>query len=61
MGNFSNGIKKFLSNKNTVTVVGAVVAVVVLYIAYSMRVNAAINPISVPYAKEQINPGTQIT
>ncbi len=26
MGNFSNGIKKFLSNKNTVTVVGAVVA-----------------------------------
>ena len=32
MGNFSNGIKKFLSNKNTVTVVGAVVAVVVFTI-----------------------------
>ena len=61
MGNFTNGIKKFLSNKNTVTVVGAVLAVIVLYIAYTMRVNAAVNPINVPYAREQINPGTQIT
>ena len=61
MGNFTNGIKKFLSNKNTVTVVGAVLAVIVLYIAYTVRVNAAVNPINVPYAREQINPGTQIT
>ena len=61
MGNFTNGIKKFLSNKNTVTVVGAVLAVIVLYVAYTMRVNAAVNPINVPYAREQINPGTQIT
>ena len=61
MGNIGVGIKKFLSNKNTVTVVGVVVAVLVLYIAYNMRVQAAVNPISVPYAKEQINPGTQIT
>lgn len=61
MGNISVGIKKFLSNKNTVTVVGVVVAVLVLYIAYNMRVQAAVNPISVPYAKEQIKPGIQIT
>lgn len=61
MGNMSVGIKKFLSNKNTVTVVGVVVAVLVLYIAYNMRVQAAVNPISVPYAKEQIKPGIQIT
>lgn len=61
MGNFTTGIKKFLSNKNTVTVIGAVLAIVVLYIAYNMRVQAAVNPITVPYAKEQINPGTQIT
>ena len=61
MGNMSMGIKKFLSNKNTVTVVGVVVAVLVLYIAYNMRVQAAVNPISVPYAKEQIKPGIQIT
>ena len=61
MGNMSMGIKKFLSNKNTVTVVGVVVAVLVLYIAYNMRVQAAVNPISVTYAKEQIKPGIQIT
>ena len=61
MGNLGIGIKKFLSNKNTVTVVGVVVAVLVLYIAYNMRVQAAVNPISVPYATEQIEPGTQIT
>ena len=61
MGNFSTGIKKFLQNKNTVTVLGVVVAIIILYVAYNMRVQSAINPINVPYAKEQISPGTQIT
>ena len=36
MGNLNNGLKKFLSNKNTVTVVGVVIAVLVLYIGYNM-------------------------
>ena len=57
MGN----IKKFLANKNTVTVVGVFLAVIVLYVGYNMRVNKAINPITVPYAKETIGPGEQIT
>lgn len=61
MGNLTSGIKKFLQNKNTVTVLGVVLAIVVLYVAYTMRVKSAINPINVPYAKEQIRPGTQIT
>ena len=61
MGNLVSGIKKFLQNKNTVTVLGVVAAIVVLYVAYNMRVKSAVNPISVPYAKEQISPGTQIT
>lgn len=61
MGNLGTGLKKFLQNKNTVTVVGVVVAIIVLYVAYTMRVNSAINPISVPYALEQIPAGTQIT
>ena len=59
MGNLSTGIKKFLQNKNTVTVLGVVVAIIILYVAYNMRVQSAINPINVPYAKEQISPGTQ--
>ena len=61
MGSLSTGLKKFLQNKNTVTIVGVVLAIFVLYFAYTMRINSAINPITVPYAIEQINAGTQIT
>ncbi len=55
------GLKKFLQNKNTVTVIGVIAAIVILYVAYNMRVQAAINPVPVPYAKVQIEPGVQIT
>jgi Flp pilus assembly protein CpaB len=61
MGNLGTGLKKFLQNKNTVTVLGVVLAIVILYVAYNMRVKSAINPINVPYALQQIAPGTQIT
>ncbi|MDO4995556.1 MAG: hypothetical protein Q4E69_00045 [Bacilli bacterium] len=61
MGDFANKIKKITSNKNTVTVLGVVAAIIVLYVAYIMRVNAAVSPISVPYATAQISPGEQIT
>lgn len=61
MGNLAIGLKKFMQNKNTVTVVGVVLAIFVLYIAYTMRVKSSINPVSVPYAADQIPAGTQIT
>ena len=61
MGNLTMGIKKFLQNKNTVTVIGVVLAIFILYFAYTMRINRAINPVQVPYAVEQIPAGTQIT
>ncbi len=61
MGDLANTIKKFTSNKNTVTVIGVVAAIMVLYFVYIMRVHSAVSPISVPYAREQISPGTQIT
>lgn len=61
MGNLVTGFKKFMQNKNTVTVVGVILAIVVLYVAYTMRIKSSINPISVPYASEQIPAGTQIT
>lgn len=61
MGNLTNSLKKFLQNKNTVTILGVVLAIVVLYVAYNMRVKSAINPINVPYALEQIDSATQIT
>lgn len=61
MGNLVTNIKKFLQNKNTVTVIGVILAILVLYFAYTMRINSAIHPVSVPYAAEQIKAGTQIT
>ena len=61
MKNGNSGLKKFLSNKNTVTVLGVVAAVVVLYIAYNMRVSSATNPIDIPYATTTISPGVEIT
>ena len=61
MGNLVTGFKKFMQNKNTVTVVGVILAIVVLYVAYTMRIKSSINPISVPFASEQIPAGTQIT
>ena len=61
MGNLVTNFKKFLQNKNTVTVIGVILAIVVLYFAYTIRINSAIHPVSVPYAAEQIKAGTQIT
>ncbi len=56
-----NGLKKLLANKNTVTVIGLVAVIAVLYFAYNFRVNQATNPITVPYAIKNIGPSTQIT
>ena len=61
MGNLSFKLKKFLQNKNTVTVLGVVLAIVVLYVAYTARIKSSINPVTVPYATEKIASGTQIT
>lgn len=61
MGNLTTSLKKFLQNKNTVTVLGVVLAIVVLYVAYTMRIKSSINPVTVPYATEKIGSGTQIT
>ena len=61
MSNLIISIKKFFTNKNTVTVVGVIAAIVILYIGYNMRINQAITPVTVPYALEDINGGQQIT
>lgn len=60
-GNLSITIKKFFTNKNTVTIVGVLLAVVVLYVGYNYRIKSAVNPISVPYATQSIPARTKIT
>ena len=61
MSNFITGVKKFLTNKNTVTVVGVLLAVIVLYVGYNMRIKSTLQTKTVPYAKETITAGQQIT
>ena len=54
-------LKQILSNKNTVTLFGAILMVLVLYFFYNIKVNQAISPIRVPYAIQEIPPRTKIT
>ena len=61
MQNILNGIKKFLMNKNTVTILGVLAGIAVLYIGYNWRVKQAIDPQKVPYAKVEISSRTLIT
>lgn len=57
MGNF----KKFLKNKNTVTILGVIACLVILYIGYSMRINSKTALVTVYYANQTIQPKTLIT
>ena len=54
-------LKQILSNKNTVTLIGAVLIVLVIYVFYNIRLNQATSPIRVPYAVQTIGPRTEIT
>ena len=57
MGNF----KKFLKNKNTVTILGVLACLVILYAGYTMRINQKTALIDVYYANQTIQPKTLIT
>ena len=57
MGSF----KKFLKNKNTVTILGVLACIVILYAGYTMRINQKTALIDVYYANQTIQPKTLIT
>ena len=61
MNNVIVSIKRFLGNKNTVTILGVLAGIVVLYIGYNWRVKQAVEPVSIPYAKQEIAANTKIT
>lgn len=54
-------ISGILKNRNTVTILGLIVILVVLYIGYSTRVNQRVKLVDVYYAMETIQPMTEIT
>lgn len=53
--------QRILKNKNVVTVLGIIVALVLLYWGYSSQINNAVQPVRVPVAIETIQPRTEIT
>lgn len=61
MNNILISLKRFFTNKNTVTIICVLGIVFILYFGYKWRVDQATEPISVPYAKEEIQPRTEIT
>ena len=61
MGNLSFKLKKFIQNKNTVTIIGTVLIVAILYIGYNYRIKQVTTPVKVPVAKIDIQPRTKIT
>lgn len=61
MNNLSSSMKKFLGNKNTVTILGVVLCLVVLYVGYVTRINQEVKLVDVPVANESIPPRTEIT
>ncbi len=60
MGNILAPLKKFASNKNTITILGVLLGVVVLFLGYQWRVNQAISPVNVYYATRTIPQGETI-
>lgn len=57
----TNAIKKFVGNKNVVTLLGFAACVATLVIGYQVRVRDAISPTRLPVAKETIPSRTLIT
>lgn len=61
MNNLSSSMKKFLGNKNTVTILGVILCIVILYLGYNYRINQKVTLTKVPYANQTIQPKTKIT
>lgn len=62
MNNFMISIKRFFKNKNTVTILGVMGIILILFFGYRYQVNSAVNPVTgIPVAAKTIQPRTKIT
>lgn len=61
MKNIGNSLMRFIKNKNTITIIGVIVIVGLLYFAYSSTINTQVRPTSIPVAATTIQPRTLIT
>lgn len=61
MNNFLDSLKRFLKNKNTVTIFGVMIVLALLYWGYSSQIKESVKPVTIPVALETIPAKTQIT
>lgn len=61
MNNFGIALKKFITNKNTVTIIGIIIILILLYWGYDSTVKKSVDPINVPVAARRITSEQQIT
>lgn len=62
MNNIIISIKRFVKNKNTVTVIGVIAIIGILYWGYNYQINKQVSPVrNIPIAKQTIQPRTLIT
>ena len=61
MNNFVISFKRFITNKNVVTILGVLVVLVILFFGYTSSIKKETNPLNIPVASKKINATTQIT
>lgn len=61
MKNFGNSLKRFIKNKNTITILGVLIIVGLLYFVYAYQINTQVKPTTIPVASQTIQPRTLIT
>ncbi len=61
MNSLSITLNRFFKNKNTVTILGVVLVLLILYFGYSTTIKNAVTPVRVPVAAATIQPRTLIT
>ena len=61
MNNFMISLKRFFKNKNTVTIIGVILIILILFIGYRTQIKNQVKPVQVPVAAETIQPRTKIT
>lgn len=61
MNNILVSLKKFITNKNTITVLGVLGILLLLYYGYNKTIQNEVKPVRIPVAKVTIQPRTKIT
>lgn len=62
MNNIINTLKRFFKNKNTVTILGVIVIIAILYFSYNSQIQQQVKPVvGIPMSNQTIQPRTLVT